>query len=199
MLRADTGEALHALQYISEMPQGVLHVLRRLVGCPCKRAERSHVGKIPLLEPADVYGYRLSLHYILRRIHNIRRKVQTVGKVVCAAGGYVAHRYFEARLHDAGDGLVEGAISAYAHYAFDPFAVFFNEFGRVPPFFGNEYKALIAVIGKQRYYLGKELSCVPQPRLGVEDQQKRVVCIVHDQQLSLNTVSGLYYIRTKWH
>ena len=53
--------------------------------------------------------------------------------------GIVAHRYIEARLHDAGDGLVEGAVAAYAHYALDPSAVFFNEFSRVPPLFGNEY------------------------------------------------------------
>ena len=116
MLLPNLGQLTDALQHIGHMTQGVFDVLGGHIAGLCESAEGGHIGKIAIAKLAHIIANRLCLHNIPCRLQNIGGQPQTGGKIVGRSGRNIANGHVRAAAQQAGNGFIEGTVTAAADH-----------------------------------------------------------------------------------
>ena len=169
---ADIGQLLDAAENVSQMTQGVLDVLRGGIGCARERAEGGDIGKIPVVETADVQPARCALDDVAGGLDQILGKVQTGGKVVGASGGQIANGGIVAACEQAGNGFVEGAVAAGADYKVKFRRALRHDLGCVAAGSGDVDRDVVAAAVKDVDHVRKGVACLLLAGAGVQDQKQ---------------------------
>ena len=116
MIGAEGVQVLHPLQNIGKVAQGVLGRLRGGIGTAGEGAEGGHIDEAPLIPPADVQFPHAVLYNVFRGGRRGPWNLEAGGEVVGGSLGEIAQGRRGIQPHQAGDHLVEGAVSSGCHH-----------------------------------------------------------------------------------
>ena len=112
----ERGQPLGALHQISQSAQSVFGLLGGDIGHVGKGAEGRHIGKIPFAELAHIHADRHTVHSPLGSFDHGFGDAQRRGKIVGGTGGNIAQRRAALQMHQAVEGLIQGAVAARAYH-----------------------------------------------------------------------------------
>jgi len=158
------------------MTQHVFQALGSGVGGFGKGSEGCNVGKVPAVELTDIQPPFPTGGDCLGGSGDIRGQLETVCKVVGAAGGDISHGNVQAGAEQTVDRFIEGAVAAHAGDHVEVVSVIKREIlSRQPPVSDHDRADKSAGLQNTDDF-AHPLYALPDPGIGIDNKQQLFHC-----------------------